>query len=304
MIPAMLFSAGIGVGLVLIADGLWPRPAPLGAVLEALRQPGRPAVLPAEPRPSWADRFGQGALQLARTVGVGLGVSGPDLNIVGRSRQAHAARKAAGVLAGAAGPWVLTAVLVAVAAASPPTGVVAVFSAAGAAGGWLLPDAVLRAAAADRRRSFRHALSAYLDLTNVIAAGGATPGGALKEAAEAGGGWVFTTLRRRLARGQLAGISEWDVFDELGEELGVDELCELAGAVRLAGSKGAQIRKTLASRGDTLRDRQLAATEASAESATQRMVLPMGLMVLGFILFIAYPAVFNVTAAAGGTPTP
>jgi tight adherence protein C len=42
-----------------------------------------------------------------------------------------------------------------------------------AAAGFVLPGFVLRDEAARRRRAFRHTLSSYLDLVNVLLAGGA-----------------------------------------------------------------------------------------------------------------------------------
>ena len=93
-----------------------------------------------------------------------------------------------------------------------------------AVGGFVLPDALLRDEAERRRRAFRHALSAYLDLVNVLLAGGGGIETALHAAADAGDGWGFAAIRQALDRARLTNRTPWDTFGQLGDELGVDEL--------------------------------------------------------------------------------
>jgi hypothetical protein len=72
--------------------------------------------------------------------------------------------------------------------------------------------------------------------------------------------------------------------------------------VSLAGSHGARIRASLAAKADTLRGHQVAETEAAAEAATERMTIPVAVLLLGFLLFIAYPAVSQITSISGPQP--
>jgi hypothetical protein len=58
----------------------------------------------------------------------------------------------------------------------------------------------------------------------------------------------------------------------------------------LAGSEGARIRTSLSIRAATLRSHQAAALEARANSATERMSMPVMLLAVAYMLFLLYPA--------------
>ena len=106
------------------------------------------------------------------------------------------------------------------------------------------------------------------------------------------------TIRQALNRARLTGQSPWEAFAELGSTLGIAELSELAASVSLAGSHGARIRASLSAKADAVRGHQVAETEAAAESATERMTIPVAVMLAGFLVFIAYPALMEVTSVA------
>jgi hypothetical protein len=109
-------------------------------------------------------------------------------------------------------------------------------------------------------------------------------------------------IRRSLDRARLTGRSPWEVFADLGRELDISELAELSASVSLAGSHGARIRQSLAAKADTLRGHQVAETEAAAEAATERMTIPVAVLLFGFLVFIAYPAVIQITSVSGASP--
>lgn len=148
---------------------------------------------------------------------------------------------------------------------------------------------------ANRREAFSFALSAYLDLVVVSMAAGRGVEGALSVAADTGKGSAFEALRGALDLSRLRGIPPWDALDELGIELGVTELSGVAASIRLAGASGARVRNSLAARAKALRARGLAEARAAAESETERMSIPVVLLVLGFIVLIGYPAVIQIT---------
>jgi Flp pilus assembly protein TadB len=156
--------------------------------------------------------------------------------------------------------------------------------------GFVSPSVLLRSRAKARRRSFVHAFSAYLDLVNVLLAGGAGIETALIAAAEAGDGWAFNTLRGSLLRARLARRSPWNELRTLGMRWGMNEVVEVAGSMNLSGDHGARIRSSLAARADSMRARQVAEIEALAQSATERMGLPMMLLFVGFMVLLGYPA--------------
>lgn len=305
MTAAVLAGLVAGLGVWLLVRAIVPRPVALEVALERLNRPRRPAVAAtAEAGGSVRARLEAGALALADRLDVDLSDHREQLRLVGRSREAHVLRKLALAALGMLGPSVVALGWAATGAGGPPVGVLAMATGAAGGLGWWLPDRALADAAAARRRAFTHALSSYLDLVNVMLAGGAGINAALTQAAEAGEGWVFAALRRQLDRARLTNRTVWEAFAELGEQLGIDELTELAASVSLVGNQGARIRDSLAIRGDSLRSRQLAATEAAAEAATEQMTIPLAVMLFGFLLWVAFPAVWQITAATGTTPVP
>jgi len=79
----------------------------------------------------------------------------------------------------------------------------------------------------------------------------------------------------------------------------VVELQELAASIALTGSQGARIRSSLIAKADTLRAQQIVETEGEAEGATERMALPVALLLLSFIAFLGYPAVVSIGNVGG-----
>ena len=292
-----LLGAGVGFGVLLVWRGLAPRPQPLGRVLAALDRPATTAM----PVLRGTNAAGPVARRLLEACGVEFARRDRFLRLVGRSPERHALDKLVGILGGAIG-GMLVMTGATVAGITLPVPLIAVGVVAFSAAGFVLPDLTLTEEAARKRRAFRHALSAYLDLVNVILAGGGGIETALYSAADAGEGWSFATIRRALDRARLTGRSPWEVFAELGGELDITELAELAASVSLAGSHGARIRQSLAAKADTLRGHQVAETEAAAEAATERMTIPVAVLLFGFLVFIAYPAVIQITSVSGGSP--
>jgi Flp pilus assembly protein TadB len=139
-----------------------------------------------------------------------------------------------------------------------------------------------------------HSFSGFLDLVNVLLAGGAGLETALVAAADAGDGPAFESLRAALVKAQTAHRSPWAELHDLGNRLGIDQIIEVAGSLQLAGEHGARVRTSLAARADSLRFRQMTEIEASANAATERMGLPMVMLFVGFLVLIGYPAVTHV----------
>ena len=75
---------------------------------------------------------------------------------------------------------------------------------------------------------------------------------------------------------------------------GLNEVVEVAGSMNLSGVHGARIRSSLAARADSMRARQVAEIEALAQSATERMGLPMMMLFVGFMVLLGYPALQTV----------
>jgi Flp pilus assembly protein TadB len=210
-----------------------------------------------------------------------------DLAVVGWSATDLVARQLIGVVSLAIGLGFVTAPFMGAAYAL-------VFAVVGAVTGLAAPVIVLRSRARAKRRSFLHAFSAYLDLVNVLLAGGAGIETALVSAADAGDGWTFDTIRTGLDRARLTRRSPWSELRALGQKWGLSDVVEVAGSMNLSGDHGAKIRSSLTARADSMRARQIAEVEALAQSATERMGLPMMMLFVGFMVFLGYPALQTV----------
>ncbi|HTO00036.1 MAG TPA: type II secretion system F family protein [Microthrixaceae bacterium] len=300
-IVMVLLGAGVGVGVLLTWRALAPRPPSIEAVLAQLALPGTGLDDAKRTGDSGVDRVGMSARRMVEAMGYDVQRRHQELELVSRTPERHAFDKLFGAVAGLLVPNLVGLSLVTI-GVPVPLGVIATFSLATAAAGFLMPDLLLQENAEKRRQAFRHTLSSYLDLVNVLLAGGAGIETALHAAADAGGGWGYQTIRAELRRARLTGQSPWDTFAQLAERLDINELAELAASISLAGSHGARIRASLAAKADTLRGHQVAETEAAAEAATERMTVPVAVLLFGFLVFIAYPAVIQITSVSGPQP--
>lgn len=162
---------------------------------------------------------------------------------------------------------------------------------------WHVPVKQVATASRIRRSDMDLAVAVYLDLVNVLLAGGAGVETAMLAAAGAGDGFSFEQIRLALVRAQSSRGSYWDSLRELGERTGVESLEDVAHSVQLAGEHGARIRQSLAAKATALRSKNLARIEHEAEQRTEHMGLPIVLLFLGFILLVGYPAFVGTVGA-------
>ncbi len=158
--------------------------------------------------------------------------------------------------------------------------------------GFCLPITGLLADARDRRRHFRVIIGSFVDLVVLGLAGGVGIEGAMFAAAGVSNDWAARRMTKVLLTARDSGESLWAALGRLGEEIGVPELVELATALELAGTEGARIRQSLTARAISFRRHEQADAESDAHSTTERLFLPGALLLIGFLLFIGYPA-FN-----------
>ncbi len=218
-----------------------------------------------------------------------------DLAVTGTAEELLIGRM---VLTGLVGFCLLPAAALALAPAgiALPVGVLVIGPPAVAAGLAHLPRVVLRREAEVRRREFRRALSCYLDLVAMSLAGGRGAPQALPEAAALSDGWAFRMIADALSTARLSGTGHWRGLGDLGQRIGVPELCELSGSLALVGDHGARVRDTLTARAATLRRRALTDAEGQSAQADQGMRIAQVLLALGFLILVAYPALAAVLA--------
>ncbi|WP_433418771.1 type II secretion system F family protein [Microtetraspora malaysiensis] len=292
MAVSLLLGAGIGLGLVLVASGLWP--ARLTLAQEFLRlHHASPVEETAEE--GWTGRLGRPLARSLTSRGLPGAAVRRDLAVCGKNLDRYLGEKAGCALVFALlGPAVY-AVMVLADIAVPwqvPAWNMLLFGALG----FFVPDLALKSQAAERRREFRHTLSAFLDLVVISLAGGRGVDGALTDASQGGSGWAFVQLRATLVAATSARRTPWSALGEMGEEYGIRELSELAASVALAGTEGARVRASLVAKATSLRAHQLAEIETDAQAATERMsVVTVGLFA-GFLIFLGYPAIAAVLA--------
>ena len=305
-----LFGVGIGAGVLLIVRAFQPRPIALHRLAAILDRPGV-AVSAIGVGDDGADSLrgvgslmARGGLTVMRTLGL---ADRPklreQLRVLDKSIERHAYEKALGASAGFALPVFTVAAMSAGGVAVSPLVAAALAGALGAVG-FVYPDLPLAEKVEARRRAFRHAFSSYLDLVTILLAGGAGIETALEGAADAGDGWAFAEIRRALRRARFTRHTPWEAFAELGAEIGVEELNELAASVSLAGGHGARIKQSLTAKADALRASQAADLERAAESQTEKMIVPVVVMILGLVLFIGFGAVSAITDNGASTFRP
>ena len=152
------------------------------------------------------------------------------------------------------------------------------------------PKRLIHAEAEEIRRQLELATAVFLDLINVLLAGGAGIETSVVAAAIAGDGPGFSIIRLAVMRAQGARLSYWDSLAEVGRITDVPTLVEVAHTVQLAGQHGARIRASLAAKAVALRKRNLARVEYDEEQRTEKIGLPLVVLFLGFLLMVGYPA--------------
>jgi len=239
------------------------------------------------------ERIGQRiAVELARHK-IGYGGLRSDLALTGESFETVMGRKAI-----AAACWFLGGVLAGSLLQSYlglPTGAPLAVGVIAAVAAFMAPDYDTRKEAKARRAVFTEQLSIFFDLVSLKMAGHAAAASALPEAAERGGGWPMILIRDTLFRARQTNANEWDALSKLGERIGVADLRDLGALVKLVADDGAQVRDTLTARAASMRRARLADEEGSADERNQSMRLAQILIMIGFAIFVGYPAFVNIS---------
>ena len=302
LVPAAFAGALSGLGILALVLALRPARPSLAVTLARLDAPRGPAnqsisaAIRAEGLPDWRRKLGARVEAALSARGVTLGQVRSDLSVLGRSMEGFLATTVVlGALGLVLGPTLIAMLLALGAGIGPalPVGIGLIC----AIGFGAVPFLTLRQEAGVRRRDFRHAVGSFLDLVAMNLAGGRGVPEALVAAAQVGGGWPFARIRDTLAFARLQGLTPWAALGRLGEELKIDELRDLSAALTLVADDGAKVRQSLTARAATLRRRELSETEGKAAERSQSMLVAQLVVCLGFLLFLTYPAIYNIFAA-------
>jgi hypothetical protein len=294
--PAIVSGAAVGVGAAIAAAGLMRPRADLG---DLLRRSDAGRLENLEPRSTreavsvW-DRAGARVLAL---VGEGpLRLPTQELDLLGRSPAQHVGKRLSFALVGLLLPSVTVGMLALLGTPVPVTppvlaaiGLAVLFS--------ILPNLQVKEEAAEARREFRYAIASYLEMVCLERAADAGPSEALRRPTELGEGWVFTRLRDALTRAELAGIAPWEGLRQLSEELGVPELAAPADIMSLAGEEGAAVYSTLRAQARSLRGVLMTDAQTEANNVSEKMIVPVTMLVIIMAIYAAYPAVAKIAGA-------
>ena len=214
-----------------------------------------------------------------------------DLALVGQSRESFVVQRVGFLLGGALWIPVLTTVLALVGAA-PPIVLTGAASVGCALVGWQLPVVMLKSKVKHARAAFAGALAAYCRLVALGRLGDRGPVEALRYPATLGTGWAFRRIKLAIDEAVLRGRMPWAGFDELAEETGVRELKDVGHIIASAGQDGASIVDTLRAKAVALDEKQLADRKTGSSVRSDRMDMPVALLGLAFIAFLAFPGLY------------
>ncbi|MGP4027318.1 type II secretion system F family protein [Actinomadura sp. 3N407] len=292
MSPLVFLGGALaGLGVFMIVQEFRPAPLRLEAALDQLDST-EPAM---RQRPTGAaEAVGHWLTQhVARPAG--LPMPHRDLSLLGQAPERFMFNKLCCLLLGLALPSLPTMAAMAGGMSVPfviPAGAALLTGPAL----FFAPDAAVRVDAGKRRAEFRRALTSFLDFVALERAAGAHPNQALESAATVSDSWVFRRIRAVLDRARRAQEPPWQGLADLGEEVAVDELTDIAETAQLAGNEGARILDTLMAKAESMRHQDLAEARSSANANTTTMVIPVALLGLGFLLLLAFPVLYRMAA--------
>jgi len=295
VIQALVVGAVTGLALFLLIFALIPRRVGLArrvAAFDAGRGPAlRPVSYPGDGKESAVSkRLGRALARFCAEQGWEFRSLRSNLALVGKSFENYLATKALLGLFGLIFPPIVLG-LIGLAGAHLSIIIPVWAGLIFAAVFFFLPDLELRGEVEKRRRDFRHAIGAFLDLVAMNLSGGRGVPEALMSASEIGDGWAFLRIRDALSNARLTGQTPWQTLGQLGAEVRVDELRDLAGALSLVAEDGAKVRESLTARAVSLRRKELADLEGQAAERSQSMLVAQLVMAGAFLVFLIYPAV-------------
>ena len=158
------------------------------------------------------------------------------------------------------------------------------------------PILVFEAHVTRARRLATRIICSFTDLVVLGLAAGMGIESAMITAAQIGDSEMSHRILHALTASRETGEPPWTALDHLGQSLGLDDLCELAATAGMAGNEGAKVRATLAARAASFRRHELAIAESEANAVTDKLFIPGAFLLLGFLLFIGYPAFSRIAS--------
>lgn len=281
-------GAAVGAGAALLAGELLPSAPRLGPALRRLDPPAaRPGQQPATRTSPWDGAAGRLAERMPGRL------PRADLDLLAQSPEQFVTNKLALALLGLLVPlvpaigWVLMGL-------SVPLFIPAIAGVLLAPVLWLVPDWAVKSEAAKARTEFAHAAAAWMDLVATRMASNVAADQALEDAARIGQGWAFARIQEALLRARTEKSSPWQALDDLGTQLNLQVLTDVADIMRLSSDDGASVYDTLRNRAKSLTNELLTAEAARANADSEKLHTPAALLAVIAMIAMAFPAVLNI----------
>lgn len=291
----LILGAVVGAGLYLIIRALLPTQPALPAAIDRLSTTAavdHPSALPPK---GLEERLGEWAERLTSQLPM-IVTPERDLALIGWSTRKFFGQKAMAALVGFLFP-VIMSVIAYLAQISLPipitTGAMLVLAIVF----FFLPDLEVRQRAAKQRDHYRRIIAAYVDFVALSRMAGASATQAMSEAARVGDNELFARIQQMIERSRLRGTSAWNDLRELGDELGVRELHEIADIVRLSGEEGASIWENLRSHAHSMRNAQLRTEQGEANGRSESMAIPLAVLAFAFLGLLIAPSLLTLTTS-------
>lgn len=289
----LLLGGGIGAGLYLIIRALTPAQPALTAAISRLTT--TTDQTPALPPGDFQERLGMWAERAVAQLPM-IVTPERDLALIGWSSRKFYGQKALAALVGFAFPVVmsLAAYLAQISLPIPMTlGVMLILAVVF----FFLPDIEVRQRAAAQRTHYRRIIAAYVDFVALARIAGASATQAMSDAARVGDHELFVRIQQMIERSRLRGTSAWSDLRELGDEIGIKELHEIADIVRLSGEEGASIWENLRSHAHSMRNAQLRTEQGAANARSESMTIPLAILVFAFIGLLLTPSLLTLVSS-------
>ena len=160
--------------------------------------------------------------------------------------------------------------------------------------GYWVPDNIIKTEALKRRREFDEAMYIWIDLTTQFLSTGEDGTAAMIKASTLSTIWPFKLINSALSYSQLRARPAYEGLRELSQDLGFDSLKGLVEAMELSSEYGTELSEVIRSFVQSFRTQAVIDAEARVEASAEQSALPLGLVVVAFLILLAYPGIQGV----------
>ena len=295
----ILLGAVAGLGLVMMAVGLTPRPvrappAASGGLGQAADASSEDSSTLQEATRRAATRIGQDLHSKSLLM--------QDARMVSRSPETHALHKMAGLVLGSVLLAALGGFAYTLLDLTLPLPIVGAVALVGGLGGWWLPDSILKTEAEKERVLFQQVTESWLELVAQLVTAGADTFAALVLAASYSEQPGFVVVRDALRTASASSEPPWAGLRRLSQERRLRFLDPFCAALELAGTTGAGSRQAILAQVDAARSKAMLEADAAAASSGEKMGAPLALIGGAFMILMGYPPMAGIldTSPLGG----